>query len=238
MAQNELSASRLRLVTYNVHDCIGRDGTYSPGRIADVVAGLHADLVALQEVTLDHGGDVLGSLEGITGLRAIDGTLFDRGVGRYGNVLLSRYAVLEQKTHDLSFPNREPRGIVDAVYELADGPIRVMATHLGLVLGERRDQIARIAQLLNGKSGPAVLLGDFNVWFGLGAFEPLSRNGFAHTPVPSYPTWPLPLLPLDRILVREPAVIRRIWRHDAPLARIASDHFPLVADVEVGAKAL
>jgi len=36
---------------------------------------------------------------------------------------------------------------------------------------------------------------------------------------------------LDRILVRAPLRIRRCWRHDTPRARIASDHFPLLAEI-------
>jgi endonuclease/exonuclease/phosphatase family metal-dependent hydrolase len=225
----------LRVASYNAHDCIGRDRVYSPERIAQVVTELNADAVALQEITLDHAGDLLAQLENATGMRAIDGTLFERGVGRYGNLLLTRHPVLGQRVHDLSFPGREPRGIVDAELVAGGQTIKVMATHLGLAPKERSDQIGRISTLLAKTSGPAVLMGDFNVWLGSRAFERLADDGFVQAPVFSYPTWFAPLLRLDRIFVRGPAVAVRTWRHDSKTARVASDHFPVAADLDTGA---
>ena len=223
----------LRVATYNAHDCIGRDGIYSPERIAKVVSDLDADVVALQEITLDLAGDLLARLENATGMRAIDGTLFERGVGRYGNLLLTRHPVLAQTLHDLSFAAREPRGIVDAELLVGGQTIKVTATHLGLAWKERSDQIGRISKLLADSSEPAILMGDFNVWFGSKAFEPLMDDGFVQAPVSSYPTWFVPVLRLDRIFVRSPAVVTRTWRHDSTTARIASDHFPVAADLEI-----
>ena len=40
----------LRIATYNVHRCRGMDGRTRPQRTIDVLAGIDADLVALQEV--------------------------------------------------------------------------------------------------------------------------------------------------------------------------------------------
>ena len=84
----------LRVATYNVHDCIGRDRRYDPKRIAGIVDALDADVVALQEVTLDHQGDLLATLQGETHMHMVDGTLLPRGIGRYGNLLLSRWPVI------------------------------------------------------------------------------------------------------------------------------------------------
>jgi len=220
-----------RVATYNVHDCIGRDHVYAPERIADLVSELRADIVALQEITLDHAGDVLSCLEGITQLQVVDGTLFDRGVGRYGNVLLTRYPVIEHHVRDLSIAGRESRGLVDASLQIDDRAWRVLATHLGLSQRERRDQIARMSRLLPDDSRPTVVMGDFNVRLGAGAFAPLTELGFKQERIGSFPTWFLPLLPLDRILVRNPASIQRCWTCESSLARNASDHFPVLADL-------
>ena len=105
----------LRVATYNTHVCIGRDGKFSPARIADVILEMRVDVVALQEITLDHAGDLVARLEKTTGMFTLDGTIFGRDVGRYGNVLLSRYAIREQMLHDLSYPECEPRGVIDTV---------------------------------------------------------------------------------------------------------------------------
>ena len=221
----------LRVATYNAHDCIGRDGVYAPERIARLVSDLHADVVALQEITLDHAGDVLGCLERITQLQAIDGTLFDRGVGRYGNLLLTRNQVIEQNLHDLSVAEHEPRGLVEASVQIADRAWRVLATHVGLSRRERLEQIARISRLLVDDSRPTLIMGDFNIWLGAGAFEPLAELGFRQERVGSFPTRLLPLLSLNKIWVRRPARILRCWRYESPVAKIASDHFPVLADL-------
>jgi len=223
----------LRFATYNIHNCIGRDGKYSPERIAQVIVQICADVVALQEITLDVAGDLIGYLERATGMSAVDGTMFDRGVGRYGNVLLSRHRIHQQRLHDLSCTNREPRGVIDAELVIGGCTSRILATHLGLTGHERKDQLRRLADLIADNAQPSVLLGDFNVWLGAGPFRTFRELGFAHTGVRSFPTWPLPILPLDRILARAPAMTGRCARHDTPESRIASDHFPIFADIDL-----
>ena len=39
-----------RILTYNVHRCVGVDGRLSPERVAEVIAAADPDIVALQEV--------------------------------------------------------------------------------------------------------------------------------------------------------------------------------------------
>ena len=49
----------LRVATYNVHRCRGLDGRTRPERIAEVLEGISADVIALQEVIgagPRHGG--------------------------------------------------------------------------------------------------------------------------------------------------------------------------------------
>lgn len=221
----------IRLATYNAHDCIGRDGVYDPARIAGVVADIEADVVALQEITLDHAGYVRETLQDISGMQAVDGTLFERGVGRYGNVLLKRHPVDAQALHDLSFVGREPRGLVDAAMDIKGQNLRVATTHLGLRSAERREQVARIADRLTDASVPAVLMGDFNVWLGSRALRPLFDFGFTQRPLRSFPTRWAPLQAIDRVLVHGFAQPQRHWRYERPTASHASDHFPVVVDV-------
>jgi len=85
----------MRVATYNVHDCVGRGGCFDLGRIIEVLAEIGADVVALQEVTLDTAGNLIGRLEKATKLHAIDDSLFAQGIGRYGNLLLTRILALE-----------------------------------------------------------------------------------------------------------------------------------------------
>ena len=222
----------MRVATYNTHDCIGRDRRYDPERIAGVVASLCADVVALQEVTLDHAGDVMAMLTVATGMQAVDGTLFERGVGRYGNVLLVRRGLLTaQCLHDLSVEDCEPRGLVDTYMIIDNCPLRVLGTHLGLGASERRRQLSQIEGLLAEEPRPTILLGDFNIWWGSGALLPLLRAGFRQQPLASFPSGPFPWLALDRVLVRGPWRSFYCWRFDRQPSRMASDHFPIVADL-------
>lgn len=231
MAADQLTPPHLRVATYNVHDCVGRDGIYSPDRIAAIVAGLDADIVALQEVTLDHAGDIVGLLQKKVRMQAIDGTLFERGIGRYGNLLLCRLNVTGQALHDLSFTGREPRGVIEAHLQTGSARFSVFATHLGLASRERRIQISTLAKLAAGSAHPAILMGDFNVWRGGGALAPVRHAGFVDKAVASYPCRPWPLFALDRIFVRSPLVIVRCWRDMGKITVTASDHLPVVAEV-------
>lgn len=232
MAADQLNRDRLRVATYNVHDCIGRDGRHAPDRIASIVACLDADVVALQEVTLDHAGDVVALLEETTGMQAIDGTLFERGVGRYGNVLLARCPVVGQKLHDLSYTQREPRGLVDAEFVIHGNVWRIIATHLGLSWRERRMQLRYVANLLSSTELPTVIMGDFNIWLGARTLAPLARLGFTQCHPASFPTRLAPLLSLDRVFVRSPLRLVACSRVVTDMTRIASDHFPVVATVQ------
>lgn len=222
-----------RLATYNAHDCIGRDGRYAPERIAGVVAGIDADIVALQEITLDHAGDVLRCFSKVTGMHAVDGMLFDRGVGRYGNLLLSRSPALHQAAHDISFAGREARGVLDARFVIAGQRWHILATHLGLSLQERRAQMSQIVQLAaQSDSDYTAVMGDFNVWAGSRAFRHLTERGFRLSHERSFPTLFMPLLRLDRILIRGRFTQLEFSRYDQNDAAMASDHYPVVADLE------
>src|SRR5579863_10680298 len=50
-----------RIVTYNVHRCVGADSRLDVGRVADVIAALEPDIVALQE--LDVGRARTGGVD-------------------------------------------------------------------------------------------------------------------------------------------------------------------------------
>lgn len=222
----------MRVATYNIHDCIGTDKRFDPARVARVLTELDAELIALQEVTLDLAGELTGHFETATGLHAIDGTLFDRGVGRYGNLLLTRQPPNLTRLHDISSPGREQRGIIEAHLPVRNGTLNVFATHLGLKSHERKGQIERIAAHITASATATLLLGDFNIWGWSRMLAQLRDAGFQQIPVRSFPTRPCPLIPIDRILTRSPATLMRCWRHDSPTARLASDHFPIVADIE------
>ena len=225
----------LKIVSYNVHRAIGRDRRFAPDRILAVLKEIDADVVALQEVeACDSGADMLAWLAERTGMQAIAGTTLIRHDGRYGNGLLTRLPVRHKTLCDLSWRGREPRGAITADLDVHGEPLRVVATHLGLRPAERRDQVQRLIKLFTDvPQDKAVLLGDLNEWFLWG--RPLRRlhRYFKQTPhVATFPSgWPF--LALDRVWTHPRSLLKRIGVHRTPLARVASDHLPLIAEVEV-----
>lgn len=226
----------LRLVSYNIHGGIGRDRRFSERRILEVLREVDADVIALQEIDWGpHGIDMLKWLASELGCHHVAGTTHVRKHGGdYGNGLLARCPIHASTLHDLSWRGREPRGAISADVVCNGHRLHVVATHLGLRPAERREQVTRLINLF--RQHPAergVLLGDLNEWFLWG--RPLRRlhRFFERTPSPR--TFPahMPVLALDRIWTHPRSLLRSLQAHRSPIARMASDHLPLVATLEI-----
>jgi endonuclease/exonuclease/phosphatase family metal-dependent hydrolase len=224
----------MRLLTYNIHGCIGRDRRFDPERVSQVLRAADADVVALQEVeSLAYGGaDVLRYLARETGTTAIAGPTLRRLDADYGNALLTRLPVQHERQHDITVSPHEPRGVLEI--ELAHlGGLRIVTTHLGLRTAERRTQTrALLAQLDAGPPLPTVLLGDMNEWLPWSRSRRWLNRRFGQTPATaSYPAY-FPVLALDRIWLRGHRRVIRFGAISTALTRHASDHLPVFADVE------
>lgn len=229
---------RFTVASYNIHQCVGKDGRRDPGRIAKVIFELDAQVIGLQEVDSKSGGNreeaQMDYLAQATGLKAAPGPTIWRGDSYYGNVLLSRYPIADIRLVDLSVVGREPRGAIDGTLDIQGQAVRVIVTHLGLTASERCNQVERLEQILCSERERAViLLGDTNEWFPLSRTIRAIQRFFGRTPAkPTFPAW-FPLLPLDRIWVQPKEARRSIHVHKSSLASIASDHLPLTATIEL-----
>ncbi|MFO7642068.1 MAG: endonuclease/exonuclease/phosphatase family protein [Candidatus Competibacteraceae bacterium] len=226
-----IRGARLTVGSYNIHGAIGGDGRCDPNRTLCVIRELNADLIALQEL---HGLDWLESFARQTEFEPIAGpTLLREGLD-YGNALLTRLPVRQVRRLDLSVPGWEPRGALDVVFGGDYRSFRVLATHLGLRPAERRRQTRQLLRQLQefDTGDPTFLLGDFNEW--LPWSRPLRwlNAWFERAPAPA--TYPAryPLLRLDRIWLRPRGCLLEIHTHRSRLARLASDHLPVVATVD------
>ena len=160
-------ARHIRVASYNVHACVGTDSVFAPSRIADVLAALDADFIALQEVEeREHlGMKVSEFLMDALGLCAAGRTMHKRAGLDYGNLLLSRVQPIRTASHDLAFPRREPRGAIEADFAVGGCNLRVFATHFGLSMKERRMQLQKILPCLADRTPDlTVLCADFNEW--------------------------------------------------------------------------
>jgi endonuclease/exonuclease/phosphatase family metal-dependent hydrolase len=228
--------AQLRLASYNVHRGIGRDRRMDADRILAVIREIDPDVIALQEVEAhDSGGDMLAWLAGETRMSAIAGTTLARHDGHYGNGILTRCAIKATELVDLSFRGREPRGAIAVDLNLnGSGSLRVVATHLGLRPAERREQVERLVKLFTWhEQDRSVLMGDLNEWFLWG--RPLKHLHRYFDATPAVKTFPArrPVLALDRLWTHPGSILRELKAHESALARVASDHLPLVATLEI-----
>jgi endonuclease/exonuclease/phosphatase family metal-dependent hydrolase len=232
-----MSAARMPagavIVSYNTHGAIGLDFRFVPRRIAQVIGEIDADIIALQEVvTRSSGFDMLDYLRGETGFHAVAGPTLQLADANYGNGLLTRFPIVSVGRINLDVTRREPRGAIEAILDCDGVPFRVIATHLGLSPRERHEQIGRLLEAVRAEPElPTVLLGDLNEWFLRRTALRWLHNHFGESP--AHATFPslLPMFALDRIWVAPASMLRRSWVHRSRLARIASDHLPLVAEL-------
>ncbi|RZW10212.1 MAG: metal-dependent hydrolase [Rhodobacteraceae bacterium] len=226
----------LRIATWNVRKCIGLDRRRDPHRVARVISGLGADVVALQEADKRLGSrpaalksDLIASE---TDLVVADAGGHEASIGWHGNAILIRPQLEVLDRHLLHLPGIEPRGAL--IFDLAGKKrrLRVVGVHLGLLRSSRRAQLATIRSHLEGLDPmPTVVLGDFNEWSQSSGLEPLV--GFdVHAPGRSFHA-ARPVAALDRIALSEAAELRDAGVVQTRDTRIASDHLPVWADVRV-----
>ena len=240
---------RLRVATYNVHGCRGTDGRRSEKRIAEVIAALDVDVVGLQELDLNRKGSERADQAGIIAEELRWQSLFHPamrvGDEQYGNAILSRYPMRLRQANELpSVTTRlcpETRAAIWVEIEASGGTVHAINTHLGL---GRRERVMQ-ADLLVGpqwldKVEPdeaLVLMGDFNSLPGSVAFRRLANQlrdvRTLISPRPTLRTFPTryPMLAVDHIFVNGRLEVNSATVVRNSTTRVASDHFPLVADL-------
>lgn len=225
----------MRVVTWNVHACIGRDRRFDPLRVASVLRGLSPDIVALQEVDTRlrqaRGLDVFAFFQEHLGGHAAVARSITTADGHYGHMVLSRWPLRHPRVHDISVAGREPRTLIDVEAHAPFGPIRVFGAHFGLKRSERRGQTAALRAVVDrDRDGAAVVMGDFNELRRRSATHLALAPTFHAGPVfATFPSW-RPIFALDRIWCRKPLRVAR--GHVLRGARGASDHLPLIADLD------
>jgi len=240
-----------RIVTYNVHRCVGNDRRLDVSRVADVLAALEPDIVALQELDVgrartggvDQAHDIAQQLDMVCHFHAalkVEEEL-------YGDAILTAYPekliqVGPLPGHPL-MPLLEPRGALWVEVDIDGAPVQIINTHLGLVPREQQIQAA----LLAGPAwlehprfkGPRILLGDFNATATSVVYRTLTAKLAAarrlsprKAPTSTFPSQ-LPVLRIDHLFVSPEVRVRDVFAPYEPRTRVASDHLPLIMDFDL-----
>jgi endonuclease/exonuclease/phosphatase family metal-dependent hydrolase len=173
--------------------------------------------------------------------------------GRYGNATLSRLPILRERNIDLSLETSWiRRGCQHTSVALAAGgpTLEVFNLHLGLSARERETQVsllARSSELARlDPESPCLVAGDFNDWRSL--LRPTLTNGLGFQcatdrrpgrlrrsakvrPLLTFPSLS-PRGGLDRIYFRGELHLLGVRRCRLQVARVASDHLPVVAEFQ------
>ena len=240
----------MRIMTYNVHGCVGVDRKLDVGRVAAVIAQCKPDVVALQELDVCRARsgnvDQAHAIASRLGMTFHFNSAMNIAEEKYGDAILTNLPMRLVRSGGLPKPRLrglEPRGAVWVAVEADGCEVQVINTHLGLVPLEQRGQMA----CLLGRDWvgnpdcqrPAILLGDFNATTRYAVY----RTAVQHLRdaqkllgdkrvIPTFPSR-YPVLRIDHMFLTEGLRVRDVYAPAGPLAQSASDHLPLVADIEV-----
>ncbi|HEV7157376.1 MAG TPA: endonuclease/exonuclease/phosphatase family protein [Caulobacteraceae bacterium] len=242
-----------RILTYNVHRCVGTDRRLDVGRIAEVIAAESPDIVALQEVDVgrartgkvDQAHDIARRL----GMAARFHAALKVEEEQYGDALLTARPERLIQAGPLPGYRRmrrlEPRGALWVAINFGRGrEVQVINTHLGLVPREQQIQAAALvgdAWLGSAhRRDPVILVGDFNATVrtvvhrtlrgaltDARALRPERRGRIATFPALA------PVLRIDHVFVSAGVRVLGLRASASSLSRLASDHLPLVMDFEL-----
>jgi len=234
----------IRVATYNVHRCRGFDRRVSPARIAEVIARLDADVVAVQEIfrgdgAIDEQADQVAFIARELGYHFAFGQNRLRRGMPYGNATFSRLPIVRRENYDITWHRRERRGCLRVDLKTPAGlTLHVYNVHLSTRYFSRPHQ----ARLLLSEdvlkhrtlTGPRVVMGDFNEWTH-GVATRLMGSNFESVDMrllgrrKTYPGL-FPLLHLDHFYYDDSLRLVSFRLHRSRLALVASDHLPLVAE--------
>lgn len=240
-----------RLLTYNVHRCVGTDRRLDVARVAAVIAEHEPDIVCLQE--LDVGRARTGHVDQAAAIaRELSMTFRFNAAMRieaeeYGDAILTPHPERLIKAAPLptirGVPGLEPRGAVWAAIEIGGHTLNVVTTHLGLVPREQRLQAAALVSKdwlgHPDATGPTLLAGDFNATSITRPYQTLVRKVNDSQRVfgqkPTLKTFPsaFPAIRIDHVFISPHIRVTGVSVPSSPLARVASDHLPLILDFEI-----
>jgi len=237
------SRLNLRVMTYNIHVGVGMDKKLDLQRIADVINLEHPDLVGLQEVDRGvkrtEGIDEIAELARLTRMQFAFAHNLDYQGGQYGVAILSRFPILH--IDHRKYENKreaERRGMLRIEINVRGRKLSFVTTHLDYQYADgRRFETEQLLAFLKDQTEPLIVVGDFNEEPNGEAYQlmwPSFRDAWMDAGHGSAGfTFPAdkPSKRIDFILygTRHLIRVKKTWIPNT----LASDHLPVVADLEV-----
>lgn len=222
-----------RLASYNIRKAVGLDWRRRPERILQVLDEIAPDVAVLQEADKRLGPRPAALPFSLIAQHGRFMPL-DPGpgpsLGWHGNAILLGPGFTGRVEGRLDLPGIEPRGALLARVEGPPGAFLLVATHLGLDRASRRRQVAAILDAAP-EGLPVIVAGDLN--------EPrpalLVAKGWRLRMVTPGPTFHAarPVVAFDHLLLGHGARSVAKGVHASPLARVASDHLPIWAEIRL-----
>jgi endonuclease/exonuclease/phosphatase family metal-dependent hydrolase len=241
----------LRIMTYNVHGCVGMDGRLSSRRIARVISQYEPDVVALQELDVGRarsgGHDQAMLIADRLNMDHHFHAAMQVAEERFGDAILSTYPMrLVKKDRFLKetrFSALEPRGALWVEVDFHGRLIQIINTHLGL---HHKERLLHAKELLGENwlqnshcKNPLILCGDFNALPGSKVLKIL-RGSLVSAEKKAgrsrhRSTWfgRFPFACIDYVFVRPDLEVTAMEIGDSHLARVASDHRPLITEIKI-----
>lgn len=241
-----LDHRELKILTYNVHSCVGTDRRVDPHRIADVIARSEADIIALQELDVGRkrtgGVDQAATIAALLKMEAHFHPALHVDEERYGDAVLTALPTRLMSAGPLPSVG-ETRGAIWMRIDVGGSAVNLINTHLGL---RSRDRDRQVAALLGSdwighpefQGAPAIVCGDFNAIPSSPAYKSLAKHFrdaqsmVSAMPRPTFPSW-YPLLRIDHVFVSKELRVDSTSIALDPLTRRASDHLPLQVNLRI-----
>lgn len=155
------SENTLKVLSYNVKNCLGMDGKTNYKRIADIIIRVNPDVVALQELDSatqrSNGVFVLDELARLTGMNRVYGASIDYQGGKYGIGILSKEKPVKWKRFPL--PGREEQR---SLLLVEFGDYVFGSTHFSLTEADRLASADILNAVCDEYKKPVIVAGDFN----------------------------------------------------------------------------
>lgn len=236
----------MKIMTFNIqHGLDYKNQVIDLDLFADFIKKLDPDVCALNEVrglgNWEGYTDQIGTLTDKTGYNGFFGEAIKVvGTNPYGNAFLTKHEIKsvevihipdsDDRSEDVHY---EHRCAVKAIINVEGKDVLIVVCHIGLAKSEAKNAVSVLCEIVDSTDLPCIVMGDFNHTKETGILDPLferlsdSDCCAEKEGVFTFPSYS-PREKIDYILYRGMECT-----HAVVIEEIVSDHFPIVADLEI-----